>query len=160
MSASDEFEKIYDELFPDIFAYFNVCFGPQVAEDLSQEIFLKVWERVNSEKSPENWRAWTFRCAVNLKNDFFRKKYSEQKLDCEFVEQAALQDDTFQSIQIGQAFQSLMLEERELLYLKSGGFDSETIGGFFGISSSAVRTRLQKAKQHFVEALQSEGITV
>lgn len=158
MSISDEFDIIYNELFPDVFSYFNVCFGPQIAEDLSQEIFLKVWETVNSENKPSNWRAWTFRCAVNLKNDFFRRKYSDQKN--EVITAEAVHNDDLQSIQIGQAFQRLTLEDRELLYLKSGGFDSEMIGEFFGISASAVRTRLQKAKQRFQNALETEGITV
>lgn len=159
MSISDEFEEIYDELFPDIFAYFNVCFGAQTAEDLSQELFLRVWETVNTGNEPQNWRAWCFRCAVNLKNDFFRRKYAEQKNTCTYDAEPSGCDD-LQSIQIGQAFGRLSLEDRELLYLKSSGFDSEEMGEFFGISASAVRTRLQKAKQRFQNALETEGITV
>lgn len=159
MSISDEFEEIYDALFPDIFAYFNVCFGAQTAEDLSQELFLRVWETVNAENKPQNWRAWCFRCAVNLKNDFFRKKYAEKKNTCTYDAEPSSCDD-LESIQIKQAFGRLSLEDRELLYLKSSGFDSETMSEFFGISASAVHTRLQKAKQRFQNALETEGITV
>ena len=72
-----QFDAVYRELFGDVYAYFNICFGEQTAEDLAQEAFLRVWRAVDSGKIPDNWRAWVFRCAVNLKNDFLRRKYTE-----------------------------------------------------------------------------------
>ncbi len=73
------FDRVYAELFRDVFSYFNVCFGAEAAEDLAQEVFLRVWKTLDGGKIPDSWRAWVFRCAVNLKNDFLRQKYAGKK---------------------------------------------------------------------------------
>ena len=52
-----QFDAVYRELFGDVYAYFNICFGEQTAEDLAQEAFLRVWRAVDSGKIPDNWRA-------------------------------------------------------------------------------------------------------
>lgn len=160
MGLNEDFESLYDTLFPDVYSYFNMCFGETVAEDLSQEIFMRVWNTLKNGKSPDNWRAWIFRCTVNMKNDYFRKKYSQAD-NCEIAAHLAenCQDD-LQSIQIQKAFQNLENADKELLFLKAEGFTSEEIGELLGLSASAVRTRLQKSKQLFETELEREGITV
>ncbi len=155
-----QFDAVYAELFGDVFAYFNVCFGAQVAEDLSQEAFLRVWKAVDSGKIPENWRAWVFRCAVNLKNDFLRKKFAESGVQStETAVLPAIQPPDSVRLSVQNALSRLPYEERELLTLKSLGFTSAEIGEMLRISGSAVRTRLQKAKEHFKITLQTEGVT-
>lgn len=165
MSGADKdaaFDAVYARLFDDVYAYFNLCFGAQTAEDLSQEAFLRVWKAIDSEKIPDNWRAWVFRCAVNLKNDYLRRKYAENSLQEQAVWESAamptIPDDP-DRLAVGRALGVLKAEERELLTLKSFGFTSDEIGGLLGISASAVRTRLQKAKQHFADNLQREEIS-
>lgn len=36
------FESVYDALVSDIYAYFNICFGVEAAEDLTQEIWCRM----------------------------------------------------------------------------------------------------------------------
>lgn len=157
------FDRVYAELFRDVYAYFNVCFGAETAEDLAQEAFLRVWKAVDSGKIPDNWRAWVFRCAVNLKNDFLRQKYAGEKSQTAAEQVLSTQeaspapDGAQLSIQC--ALARLPAADRELLTLKSFGFTSEEIGEFLKISASAVRTRLQKAKQSFKFSLEKEGVT-
>lgn len=166
MSAGEKdaaFDRVYAELFRDVYAYFNVCFGSETAEDLAQEAFLRVWKAVDSGKIPDNWRAWVFRCAVNLKNDFLRQKYAGEKSQTAAEQGLSTQeaspapDGAQLSIQC--ALARLPAADRELLTLKSFGFTSEEIGEFLKISASAVRTRLQKAKQSFKFSLEKEGVT-
>lgn len=157
------FDRVYAELFRDVYTYFNVCFGAETAEDLAQEAFLRVWKAVDSGKIPDNWRAWVFRCAVNLKNDFLRQKYAGEKSQTAAEQVLSTQeaspapDGAQLSIQC--ALARLPAADRELLTLKSFGFTSEEIGEFLKISASAVRTRLQKAKQSFKFSLEKEGVT-
>lgn len=165
MSGADKdaaFDAVYAQLFDDVYAYFNLCFGAQTAEDLSQEAFLRVWKAIDSGNMPDNWRAWVFRCAVNLKNDFLRRKYAENSLQEQAVWEstaAPTAPDDLDRLAAARALGALKAEERELLTLKSFGFTSDEIGGLLGISASAVRTRLQKAKQHFADNLQKEEIS-
>lgn len=157
------FDRVYAALFRDVYAYFNVCFGAETAEDLAQEAFLRVWKAIDSGKTPENWRAWVFRCAVNLKNDFLRQKYAGEKSQTAaeqiFSAQDAVAAHDGAQLSIQSALANLPAADRELLTLKSFGFTSEEIGEFLKISASAVRTRLQKAKQSFKMNLEKEGVT-
>lgn len=151
-----EFDRIYEELASDIFAYFNICFGVNPAEDLTQEVFLRVWRQLQNGAAVENWRAWAFRCAVNLKNDFLRQKQRGRNLagrvwdNSELTADARSPDD----LDVRAAFCALEQPERELLALKSMGFNSREIAEMTGSTDSTVRTRLQKAKIHFKELIQ------
>ncbi len=49
-----EFDRIYGELASDIFAYFNICFGVNPAEDLTQEVFLRVWRQLRNGAAVES----------------------------------------------------------------------------------------------------------
>lgn len=151
-----EFDRIYNELASDIFAYFNICFGVNPAEDLTQDVFLRVWRQLRNGAAVENWRAWAFRCAVNLKNDFLRQKLRSRNLtdrvwdNSEPATDACSPDD----LDVRTAFCALEEAERELLALKSMGFNSREIAEMTGSTDSTVRTRLQKAKTHFKELIQ------
>ncbi len=151
-----EFDRIYKELASDIFVYFSICFGANPAEDLTQEVFLRVWRQLQNGAAVESWRAWAFRCAVNLKNDFLRQKLRGRNLtdrvwdNSERITDARSPDD----LDVRTAFCALEETERELLTLKSMGFNSREIAEMTGTTDSTVRTRLQKAKTHFKELIQ------
>lgn len=152
------FDAVYDALFNDVYAYFRSCFGERAAEDLSQELFLRVWRAIDGAHEPENWRAWVFRCAVNLKNDWLRRKYAnsgmQQKIEPSPPPTAADEDAR---LSVAGALAALPEWERELLIFKNAGLTSDEIGALLHLSGSAVRTRLQKAKQDFKERLEAEG---
>lgn len=44
------------------------------AEDLVQDVFLKAYKNLSTLKNPEVFKSWLYRIAVNLVNDFHRKK--------------------------------------------------------------------------------------
>ncbi len=161
MNRTAAFQAVYEELFDDVYAYFNLCFGVAEAEDLAQEIFLKVWQQTEKEEPPNSWRAFVFRCAVNLKNDVLRRKYAKANATEALLKQTAepMATDDLEHISVQNALTTLPLEERELLALKSFEFTSDEIGALLSITPSTVRGRLQKAKAHFKEALEKEEVT-
>lgn len=113
------FESVYDALVSDIYAYFNICFGTEAAEDLTQEIFLRVWRAIDAEQPPDNWRAWAFRCAVNLKNDYLRRAYLARGAQEHFIKNAEPSaSDDMQNLCVRLAFDALDRDTRELLTLK------------------------------------------
>lgn len=150
-----EFDRIYNELASDIFAYFNICSGANPAEDLTQEVFLRVWRQLQNGAAVKNWRAWAFRCAVNLKNDFLRQKLRDRNLTDRVWENSELTTDAHSpdDLDVRTAFCALEEAERELLALKSMGFNSREIAEMTGSTDSTVRTRLQKAKTHFKQLI-------
>lgn len=84
------FGGLYDEFSPRIFGYIRRKISDQrQAEDILQEIFLKVWQALPKTKTHElNFPAWLFKIASNTINDYFRKSY-RSPLSLELDENAA-----------------------------------------------------------------------
>lgn len=68
------FGKIYDELVKPIYRYIYYRVDPQIAEDLTEETFLKVWQNLKRyKKTKYPFSAWVFKIAHNLICDYYRK---------------------------------------------------------------------------------------
>jgi RNA polymerase sigma-70 factor (ECF subfamily) len=55
---------------------FRLTGNRQVAEDLTQETFIKVWKNLAKYDTSHNFRAWLFTIARNTCTDYLRKKKS------------------------------------------------------------------------------------
>lgn len=53
---------------------FRLVRNEQTAEDLTQEVFLKVWKNLKKFKKDKNFKAWVLTIARNCAIDFLRKK--------------------------------------------------------------------------------------
>ena len=53
--------------------YYRTC-SQMDAEDLTQEIFIKMSKNLNRLKDPARFKAWLYRIALNRVRDFYRKK--------------------------------------------------------------------------------------
>lgn len=75
------FLKLYDEYAIPIFrhCYFRVS-SRELAEDLTQEAFMRIWNYLAQEKTIDNPKAFVYRIADNLIVDYYRKK-KELSLD-------------------------------------------------------------------------------
>ena len=157
------FDGLYEQYFPRVYAYFSLCFGSDAAEDLAQATFLKLWGflRQPGRKLPDHFRAWIFRVAVNVKNDYLRKKQrSPQQVE---YEEAGTNSgngapDSGIPVRRNGIFQALRPGERELLLFKQAGLTSEELGKIYEISPSAVRSRLSAARTHFKSVLREYGV--
>jgi RNA polymerase sigma-70 factor, ECF subfamily len=61
----------------------------QEAEDLTQEVFLKLWQNLHRYHAGSSFRAWAYRVARNLFVDAYRRSRDERKatwLDPEFLD--------------------------------------------------------------------------
>lgn len=77
LESQKDLENIFTALNRQIYSYvyFRTGYSKEIAEDLTQEVFLRVWEKrrdFNSKKG--NIRTWVYRIARNLVIDEYRKK--------------------------------------------------------------------------------------
>lgn len=70
----DSFSKLYDILVDPIYRYVFFRVNKEDAQDLVEQIFLRVWENVSKyKKTPESrFSSWVFRIAHNLVIDYYR----------------------------------------------------------------------------------------
>jgi RNA polymerase sigma-70 factor, ECF subfamily len=79
---SDAFASIYDTFVNSIYRYIYFRVPKADAEDLTEQVFLKAWEKIKQYKpAQKGFSAWIFRIAHNLVVDTYRFKK-----DKEFVE--------------------------------------------------------------------------
>ena len=158
------FEGIYLSFQPSLYRYFATCFNDNDAEDLCQKLFMKLWlyQVQNPHFVPNNWRAWLFRVAVNLKNDHIRLVKSLPQT-FELIENEDSPADPFllpdgtdsqiDQLCVRQALFSLKERDRDLILLKYMGFSSGEIGKMLDLSASAVRSRSATARERFAKQL-------
>ena len=61
------------------FVYKNVG-NPAEAEDITQEVFIKVWKNMKKFDQNKSFRPWIFQIAKNTSIDFLRKKLLHSNL--------------------------------------------------------------------------------
>ena len=74
-SATLSFTELFDTVKDDLWGYLvNHVQGHHDAEDLYQEISLKVFKNLKRLQDPAKFRSWFFAIAINSVRTFFRKK--------------------------------------------------------------------------------------
>ncbi|OGY44907.1 MAG: hypothetical protein A2729_03955 [Candidatus Buchananbacteria bacterium RIFCSPHIGHO2_01_FULL_39_14] len=111
----EAFAKLYDLYVTPIyrFIYFKVP-TRQDAEDLTSEVFLKIWQYVSeTEDIIENLRALLYRSARNLVIDFYRRNANKEIISADQVS-FILEDDRQQSL-LSQVETKLEMKNIELI---------------------------------------------
>lgn len=162
------FESIYLSFQPRLYQYFATCFGSDDAEDLCQQLFMKIWlyQLQHPNFVPKNWQAWLFRAAVNLKNDHIRfLKLLPQTFELIENEDSPVDpfllpdgcDAQIDQLAVRAALYDLKDRDRDLILLKYMGFSSGEIGTMLNLSASAVRSRSVTARERFAKALKKHS---
>ena len=69
------FHQLADQFQPGIFRMIYYRTRSQMdAEDLTQDVFLQAYKNINRLASPEVFRSWLYRIAVNRVRDYYRRK--------------------------------------------------------------------------------------
>ena len=119
------------------------------AEDITQEVFIKAYQKLHTLKRWDNFLAWLYAITSNLCKNWIRSK--SNRPDCEFIEDKdpiILTLPSINSYQDGlmreslhEALDSLPEMYREVLALYYlGGMSSKEIARFLGTSPSAYGT--------------------
>ena len=156
------FKEMWGKYQKSIYRYFRREFSEEIAEDLCQQTYLKLWEHIETlyNKNIFQQRAWLYTVAKNVKIDYLRYKSRHQQ---NFIWQELFDSDKLiepnleESILIQKAIDELSKEDNELLNMAQY-LTSNEIGAVLGISASAVRSRIQKAKQRLSENLKKYDI--
>lgn len=73
--STDAFDELYDTYFPYVYGYFaNELQDRQDVEDLTSEVFLRLWRRADTFRGDARLSTWLFAVARNVLIDFLRKR--------------------------------------------------------------------------------------
>lgn len=107
---------------PRIITYFRVrgC-GPDVAEDLAQEVMLAAYQRISGLRSRALFRPWLYKIARNAFLQWLRRNRREVEtveLDAAIWQAESSSPDPFRTLQFSQWMAALEADERQIMLLR------------------------------------------
>lgn len=142
-----------------IFAYIRrLTADTSLAEELTQETFLRVFEARERLKQVTNLRAWVFRVATNTTFSALRRRKFYAWLPWETVERTSVQgQDVAEIVGMEDAIETALANlasryRAPLLLFSYYGFSVAEVAAILGISEGAVRTRVYRGKEMFQKA--------
>lgn len=151
---TEAFAFFYDKYVKNIyrFVYIKVS-SREVAEDLTQEIFLKTWQHLVDKKQIDNFQAFIFRIARNSVVDYYRR-HNRQSLPLEYLtEDSAMAPEqhlqTHQALEIEKILEDLKKlkpEQQEIIYLRFvEDLSVDDIAKIVDMEKSSVRVLIHRA---------------
>jgi RNA polymerase sigma-70 factor (ECF subfamily) len=136
------------------------------AEDIAQEVFCKVYEKLDSFRGDSSYYTWIYRITVNKCRDFLASSSFKRLLpwgDLSVVEKQRNQVDTnrlLEQVEGGELFSRVMdLPTRYRMVVVLYYFEQMTtveIAEVLGLKESTVRTRLCRAREMLKKTLAGE----
>ncbi len=164
MSKQDQqlFENIYQKCFPMVL---QMCLGfmkgdKDLANDLSQEVFINIWNAVDGFKGQSTYKTWVYRITVNTCLQYIRKEKKKNKLSLEKVEHILVDEskdpNTDQNQGLYRAIGKLEELDRLIIMMVLEGQDYDTISGVLGIKPTNVRVKIHRIKKRLKKILDHE----
>lgn len=159
--AIDQIMKMHgQEILQLTFSYVS---NRAVAEDLTQEIFVKCYKSLHTYNKKSKLRTWLWQIAINHCKDYLRSWYhknvfvtendEDRITDHASVETAIIKKD--EDEQLAEAVMSLPVQYREVIYLfYYEDLSLREISEVTDINENTVKTRLRRAKEILKERLE------
>jgi len=139
---------------------------PAAAEDLSQDVFIRLWQHIGEIESAEMLHAWLRRVAANAVIDHWRKEDAHQRrmkiLREHPVARLAVRPsshlETREAMRaVYAALEALPAKLRSVLMLRTQeNMSYEEVADVLGMSACAVRSRLFRARQELHRLLKQQ----
>lgn len=129
-----------------------------LAEDLLQDIFVKVFTNIKKLRSPEAFNSWLYRIAVNTCMSFARKKKKAKEVSLEEMENAEIIDEESQvKQQIKKAMDTLPPKQKIVFQLHDvQGFTGAEIAKIMRCSEGTTKSQLFKARMKIRNFIRSK----
>lgn len=154
------FKVLYERY---IFKVFNTCLSfsnnNQEAEDICQDIFLKLLDKIHTFKGASKFSTWLYSFTYNhCVNYFHRNKVKKFEKNTSNIEQICNEviaqssdEDLVQMIKLeklNEALELIPFEDKQILILKYQEFKSvKDLMGLHNAGESAIKMRLKRAKE-------------
>ena len=133
----------------------NIVKSPSAAEDVCQEVFLRLWKNKNDFADDQDVKYWLIRVAINESRRSIVSKWNKYENLDDYAEKLS-----FQTTEMSDLFYSVMNLPRKyriVIYLYYyEGYSSAEISKLLSSTEAAVRTQLHRGrellKKDFLEA--------
>lgn len=144
---------------------FSYVKNKELAEDLTQEIFVKCYRSLHTFGGKAKFRTWLWRIAANHCRDYLKSWYNKNVITSDYqpiydsvpsesVEETIIQEE--QDEQLAAAVMALPIDYREVIYLFY--FEEMTIkeiSSVIEVKENTIKTRLKRAKELLKQRLEA-----
>jgi RNA polymerase sigma-70 factor (ECF subfamily) len=145
------FERLYRMHHGRIFSLAIRMTGPQWAEDLTQEVFIRAWRKLGTFRGDASFGTWLYRLAVNLilsRRETLRRLEQRQGGDGEMLDRLpAREKPPGFAMDFEAAVRRLPDGARQVFVLyEIEGYPHAEIGEMMGISTGTSKSQLHRAR--------------
>jgi len=161
-----DYQAIYQEFQPKIFRYLCHLCGESEAHDLTQVVFLKVSQTLNSFRGDASISTWIYRIATNTAHDHTRHAYAdacEINGNVEDISDSDLSgaDEEYARSEMNACIRGIVDElpehyRRVLVLSDFEELSNQEIADILELSLDSVKIRLHRARRKLREALQCQ----
>jgi RNA polymerase sigma factor (sigma-70 family) len=146
----DAFERLYRRHVSRIHGLARRMAGGEAADDLTQDVFVRAWEKLHTFRAESRFGTWLYRVAVNVIVEDRRKRANAWR---QVDDEAAIANvpvappDTPLSVDLAAAVDLLPDGARQVFVLHDvQGFKHREIGKLFGITTGTSKGQLHRAR--------------
>jgi RNA polymerase sigma-70 factor (ECF subfamily) len=166
--SKETFRLLFDQFGPKIYAFaLSYLKNESDAEELLQEVFLKLWEVRSTLDSSKNLKSFLFKICINLIYDSIRRKNIEQVyIDYSGRNNPLSGDNTWHEVIYNDMYDQLqqliaaMPEQRRLIFRlsKEEGLSNEEIAVRLNLSRRTVENQLYRAISFLKDKINKSSI--
>jgi len=158
-SKNEPFEKIYHRHHPMVL---QMCLGfvkgdKDTANDLSQEIFISVWNNLDKFRGASSYKTWIYRITVNTCLQYVKKEKSIPIFGIEnqtsLIETEKVTDDNIPKLY--NAIGQLKKIDRLIIMMVLENQDYDSISEVIGIKPTNVRVKIHRIKKRLETILKN-----
>jgi RNA polymerase sigma factor (sigma-70 family) len=160
VGKNDDFTIIYQQHYNKVFrlcrGYFNGDEG--LAADAAQEVFIKVWQHLDSFRNESSVSTWVYRISVNTCLLHLRKpSYKKELKTGSLPDRATEEYNTTQELQLKKMYACIQqLDEtgRMIILMVLEGLDYTAIAAVAGITEDTLRVKIHRIKKSLSNCVQ------
>lgn len=154
-----EFREFYDRQVKRVYQLAMVMMGNiSDAEDVTQTVFLKAWEKKPDFRDADHEIAWILTTTRNQCKDIHKSFYRRKRADLENAPELQVTLETQMDSEIWEALQSLAEKYRMVLYLYYyEGYSVRELSVILRRRESTLQTQLATGRKQMKSLLESKG---
>lgn len=147
---------------------YKITLSKEDAEDITQEVFIKAYNKLYTFERKANFSTWLFKIAVNTLNDNFKKKkvFELEKEEAMMSIKCSERDIPEEALSLKEKklevlklLEGLTLEQKNAIILKYvRGLSYKEIGKVLGVSEESAKMKVYRARKKLCNTRSSNTI--
>ncbi|MEE9364059.1 MAG: sigma-70 family RNA polymerase sigma factor [Cellulophaga sp.] len=154
------FETVYRQHHPMVF---QMCLGfvkgdKETVNDLSQEVFIRVWNNLDKFKGASSYKTWIYRITVNTCLQYVKKEKKVSIIELENLTSTVETENeiNYNAMKLYKAIGQLKKIDRLIIMMVLENQDYDSISEIIGIKSTNVRVKIHRVKKRLEVILKND----